>query len=73
MFYKDIFDIINTYLYNIEIYENKLRYRCSQCRKFYDSHELLETLEQSWKNNRRIYCADCRKIFGLFFTYKEFK
>ena len=71
MFYKDIYEIISSYLYNIEIYENKIRIRCSQCRKFYDSHLLKETNEQSWEDNRRLYCTSCRKMFGLFFTYKD--
>ena len=74
MLYKDIYQIINSYLYNIEIIDDKrIKYRCSQCRKFFYYFLLKETNEQSWPGSPRIYCKACRVFFKLDFTYKEFK
>ena len=75
MLYKNIFDIINEYLYNIKIINEKIfMFKCSQCREFYHTHKLKETNEQSW-GPYRIYCPKCRKMFrsSFMFTYKEFK
>ena len=74
MLYKVIYDIINMYSYDIKIINDDLfEYKCSQCRKFYLHTDLKETNEQSWRPPPRIYCEKCRKFFGNFFSYKEFK
>ena len=73
MLYKELFDIINSYLYNIKIInQHRIMFKCSQCREFYDYWNLKETNEQSW-GPYRIYCPMCRQMFRLTFTYKPFK
>ena len=70
--YPEIYNIITSYLYNIQIIDDTIyRFKCSQCRKFYDQSILKETNEQSWNNAHRIYCPSCRKMFGLQWTYKS--
>ena len=75
MLYKSIFNIINSYLYNIKIIDEKnFMFKCSQCREFYHMRRLKETNEQSY-GPYRIYCPKCRNMFRNYFmfTYKEFK
>ena len=74
MLYKDIYQIINSYLYNIQIGDEiSIKYRCSQCRVFHNHYLLKETNEQSSLYNPRIYCSKCQVYFKNMFTYKNFK
>jgi len=74
MLYKVIYEIINEYMYNIQIIdEKKFKYKCSQCRKYFLHTDLKECTDQSgspW----RIYCKECIDYFHFIFNnYKEFK
>lgn len=72
MLYPVIFNIISSYLYNINIIdENNFEIKCSQCRNIYHHSLLWETTTQSWKSRTRLYCPECRLHFGLFFQYKN--
>jgi hypothetical protein len=74
MLYKIIYEIINEYMYNIQIIdEERFKYRCSQCRKFFLHTDLKECLDQRG-SPCRIYCYECIDFFKwVFHNYKEFK
>lgn len=70
MLYPALFNIISSYLYNINIIDEcNFEIKCSQCRKFYHHSLLLETTTQSSEHTARLYCPECRLFFGSFFQY----
>ena len=69
MLYKDIYNIINEYLYNVEIKdENTIRYKCSQCREFNYPFLLKQPISQLNTGNH-IHCEKCRIRLKNYFVF----
>jgi hypothetical protein len=78
MLYKDIYNIINSYLEKIQIVNHYIiKYKCTQCRIYFPQYLLKQTVRQEYyyENGPRIFCNKCRKLYKLdfMFNYTEFK